>query len=49
MAGGFGMLGLASVLNPTSLLAGMRQAHFAPRAKRIIFLFHNGSSSISIS
>jgi len=45
MCGGFGMLGLASVLSPATLLAATRQPHFAPRAKRIIFLFHNGGPS----
>jgi hypothetical protein len=48
---GFGMVGLASLLGPQSLLGGsqppggMPQPHFAPRAKRVIFLFMNGGPS----
>src|SRR6187401_395188 len=45
MCGGFGMLGLAGALSPAALLAASRQPHFAPKAKRIIFLFHNGGPS----
>jgi hypothetical protein len=45
MAGGFGMLGLAGMLSPAQLLAASRQPHFPARAKRIIFLFHNGGPS----
>ncbi len=51
---GFGALGLASLLNPTSLVArsgnmdvnglpGM--PHFAPKAKRVIYLFQSGAPS----
>src|SRR5215212_3475247 len=44
---GFGMLGLASLLGSRSVLAGptMQIPHFAPRAKRVIFLFQNGGPS----
>jgi hypothetical protein len=57
MAGGFGMVGLAGLLGPQSLLASVtssldsaspgaaRLPHFAPRAKRVIFLFLNGGPS----
>src|SRR5688500_2255652 len=50
MAGGFGMVGLAGLLGPGSAFAsgttGASPApHFAPRAKRIIFLFLNGGPS----
>jgi hypothetical protein len=45
MAGGFGMVGLAGLLGDRAL-AGVTQApHFAPRAKRVIFLFMNGGPS----
>lgn len=46
MCSGFGMVGLAGLLGP-QLLAGetKRAAHFAPRAKRVIFLFLNGGPS----
>ncbi len=39
MCGGFGMLGLASALGSPI------PSHFAPRAKRVIFLFLNGGPS----
>jgi len=52
---GFGMLGLAAVLGDETRAAGLRgklagpltprQPHFAPRAKRVIFLFMNGGPS----
>ncbi|MBV6641618.1 MAG: DUF1501 domain-containing protein [Cyclobacteriaceae bacterium] len=51
---GFGALGLASLMNPTSLMAGSGQAnsvglpglpHFAPKAKRVIYLFQSGAPS----
>ncbi len=51
---GFGALGLASLMNPTSLVAGSGQAnpiglpglpHFAPKAKRVIYLFQSGAPS----
>ena len=51
---GFGALGLASLMNPTSLIAGSGQAnpvglpglpHFAPKAKRVIYLFQSGAPS----
>ncbi|HMJ65613.1 MAG TPA: DUF1501 domain-containing protein [Candidatus Binatia bacterium] len=47
MCAGFGMVGLAGILGPESLLAAAstRAPHFAPRAKRVIFLFMNGGPS----
>src|SRR3954470_9696098 len=46
LCGGFGLIGLAGVLGPQMLFAnGARQPHFAPRAKRVIFLFMNGGPS----
>ena len=40
------MLGLAGLLGPQALFAAAtRQPHFAPRAKRVIFLFLNGGPS----
>jgi hypothetical protein len=50
---GFGMLGLAGALQSAGLLAPAaaaeqaagRQPHFAPKAKRVIFLFMNGGPS----
>jgi hypothetical protein len=43
---GFGMVGLAGLLGSQSVLGGaQRVAHFAPRAKRVIFLFMNGGPS----
>jgi len=47
MCAGFGMVGLAGLLGPESLLAFAddRAPHFAPRAKRVIFLFLNGGPS----
>jgi len=47
MAAGFGILGLASLLKPASLLAGATTSapQFAPKAKRLVFLFLNGGPS----
>ena len=48
MCAGFGMVGLAGIVGPQSLLAAAastRAPHFAPRAKRVIFLFMNGGPS----
>lgn len=49
---GFGALGLASLMNPTSLLASPSKTgglsslpHFAPKAKRVIYLFQSGAPS----
>ena len=44
LGGGFGALGLAGALGHANLLASPL-AHFAPRAKRVIFLFMNGAPS----
>lgn len=44
LGGGFGALGLAGALGQANLLASPL-THFAPRAKRIIFLFMNGAPS----
>src|SRR6266849_1636200 len=47
MCTGFGVVGLAGLLGPEALAAASaeRWPHFAPRAKRIIFLFLNGGPS----
>lgn len=49
IGGGFGALGLASVFAeaaaPTPNPLAPRMPHFAPRAKRVIFLFMNGGPS----
>jgi hypothetical protein len=47
MCAGFGMVGLAGMLGPEALFAAAstRAPHFAPRAKRVIFLFMNGGPS----
>ncbi len=45
MCAGFGALGMAFLLGPSHALAALRQPHFAPRAKRVIFLFLNGGPS----
>lgn len=56
MGGGFGLLGLASVLAQNDLLGATptrnaasplapHATHFAPKAKRVIFLFMNGGPS----
>ena len=49
---GFGAIGLAGTLQAAGLLGGTAQAasatprtHFAPRAKRVIYLFMNGAPS----
>ncbi len=50
---GFGTLGLASLLNPVEMLAGnpgnksagLSLPHFAPKAKRVIYLFQSGAPS----
>src|SRR3954466_15611710 len=44
---GFGLLGMAGLLGPQMLMAAgsTRTPHFAPRAKRVIFLFMNGGPS----
>src|SRR6266480_2053794 len=44
MCAGFGMVGLAGML-PRIAEASGTIAHFAPRAKRVIFLFMNGGPS----
>ena len=50
MCAGFGMLGLASLLGTTASAAlsapgALRLPHFAPKAKRLVFLFMNGGPS----
>jgi len=47
MCAGFGMVGLAGLLGPQTLVAASesRKAHFTPKAKRVIFLFLNGGPS----
>ena len=47
MGNGFGMLGLANVLHgaTTGGPLAVRAPHYAPRAKRVIFLFLNGGMS----
>src|SRR5438034_5031793 len=44
---GFGLLSLAGMLKPLALRGAElpREPHFAPRAKRVIFLFMNGGPS----
>src|SRR5262245_22977595 len=48
---GFGAIGLAGTLQAAGLLGGTAQTagasrgHFAPRAKRVIYLFMNGGPS----
>src|SRR3954464_12266254 len=44
---GFGLVGLAGLLGPEALLASssVRAPPFAPRARRVIFLFMNGGPS----
>jgi len=44
MCAGFGLLGLASVAQAAGISAP-RLPHFAPRAKRLVFLFLNGGPS----
>src|SRR5205085_11097158 len=47
MCAGFGMLGLASLVGTKASAAATtpRLPHFAPKAKRIVFLFMNGGPS----
>src|SRR5262245_6487912 len=48
MGSGFGMTALAGMLGSSALHAGSRQpvgTHFAPKTKRVIFLFLNGGPS----
>ncbi len=47
MCAGFGLVGLGGILGAPQLLASetLRGPHFAPRAKRVIFLFLNGGPS----
>jgi len=55
MSLGIGSLALASILKPTGLLAGenstaglsgvLKAPHFAPKAKRVIYLFQSGGPS----
>ena len=45
MCGGFGMVSLAGLLGPESLLAAEPSPHIPQRAKRAIFLFLNGGPS----
>lgn len=47
MCAGFGMLGLASLLGSASAdsIESTRAPHFAPKAKRLVFLFMNGGPS----
>jgi hypothetical protein len=46
MCAGFGMVGLAGMMPRIAAASGAAQlAHFAPRAKRVIFLFMNGGPS----
>jgi len=45
MCAGFGMVGLAGLLGPQSLLAAAPSPHVRQRAKRAIFLFLNGGPS----
>jgi hypothetical protein len=44
VGGGFGMLGLAELLHSTAS-GSVNRPHFAPRAKRAIFLFMSGGPS----
>lgn len=47
LSAGFGMVGLAGLLGPQGALAASawRGPHFAPKARRVIFLFLNGGPS----
>ena len=46
MCAGFGLMGLASAAAASSgAISAQRLPHFAPRAKRIVFLFLNGGPS----
>src|SRR3954462_11266121 len=44
-ANGFGMLGLANIFSSDLLASSITPAHYAPKAKRIIFLFMSGGPS----
>ena len=48
MGGGFGMLGLSGALNNAGMLSASEipvgSPHFAPKAKRVIFLMMNGGA-----
>src|ERR1700682_858269 len=44
-ANGFGMLGLANLFSNDLLASSITPAHYAPKAKRIIFLFMSGGPS----
>jgi hypothetical protein len=45
MCAGFGLLGLANLLNTRTFASTATLPHFTPRAKRIVFLFLNGGPS----
>ena len=45
MCAGFGLVGLANLLGSAALAGPTPRAHFAPRARRAIFLFLNGGPS----
>ncbi len=46
MCAGFGLMSLGGLLGSSAFAGGaMRAAHFAPRARRVIFLFLNGGPS----
>ena len=48
MGSGFGMMAFAQMLGSTALSAGTAKpvgTHFAPKTKRVIFLFLNGGPS----
>ena len=45
-AAGFGMVGLSGLLGSRAFAESpTRQTHFAPKARRVIFLFLNGGTS----
>jgi len=45
IGGGFGLLSLASMVRAGESALAVRPPHFAPKAKRVIFLFMNGGMS----
>jgi hypothetical protein len=45
MCAGFGLLGLAGLAGAGAAESAARLPHFAPRAKRVVFLFMNGGPS----
>ncbi len=45
LGGGFGLFGLRSVCGAAENPFAPKQPHFAPKAKRVIFLFMNGGMS----